>query len=397
MKLLRRTLVVAAGLLLIDSACRAQDFGFVWSEWETSVVERRGPERAEGLLLYFHGHGAWHSYLDPIPIIFTEMANVAAWDVMRINRLPIADLEEQDADILGLVAKRIAEARRNGYKKIIVAGYSRGGWLALQAATLPDVDAAIGLAPGTGSHEPAERERTRDVLAQKLAGASAKRVAAFFFADDPREELSERRAAAVRRGLQSSGSTFVVIDRPPDLHGHGAGGTGRFVRRYRDCLLQLVQNADQSAGEMQCSRSSGYAIGSDIGFPAAAPVLKLPPGSNQPFAPFLGRWEGDDENGAYLIMESVGVGPTHVIFRTGFSPPPGQSAAANPELGDYPFETGEVFERIVYKLPNGLDGARATLKSETELEYEAVLSNYGGGKGTRKIILHKRAETPADR
>src|SRR5260370_3909642 len=98
----------------------------------------------------------------------------------------------------------IAKVRRDGYKKIIVAGYSRGGWLALLAATLPDVDAAIGLAPGTGSHEPAERERTRDVLAQKLAGARAKRIATFFFADDPREELCERRAVALRRGLHNS-------------------------------------------------------------------------------------------------------------------------------------------------------------------------------------------------
>src|SRR5258708_9954133 len=103
MKFLPRTLIVLAGLLLTDSACRAQDFGFVWSEWETSAVEKRGPERADGLLLYFHGFGARHAYLHPIPRIFTEIANVAAWDVLRINRLAIADNEEQDDDILELV------------------------------------------------------------------------------------------------------------------------------------------------------------------------------------------------------------------------------------------------------------------------------------------------------
>jgi pimeloyl-ACP methyl ester carboxylesterase len=314
MKLLRGTLVVVAGLLLTASAGRAQDFGFVWSEWETVAVEKRGPERAEGLLLYFHGFGVWHAYLHPIPRIFTEMANVAAWDVMRINRLPIADNEDQDDDILGLVAKRVGEARRSGYKKIIVAGYSRGGWLALLAAKLPDVDAAIGIASGTGSHAPAERERTRDLLAQKLAGAGAKRIAAFFFDGDPVEELTVRRAVAVRRGLQNSGATFVVVDRPPDLQGHVAGGTGRFVRRCRDCLLQLVRAANQPAGEVPCSHSSGYAIGSDIGFPGSTPILQRPAGANPAFAPFLGRWEGDDEYGAYVIMESVGVGPTHLVF-----------------------------------------------------------------------------------
>ncbi len=396
MKLLRRTLVVLAGLLLTDSACRAQSLDPVWSQWETSAVAKRGPERAAGLLLYFHGFGPEDAFRHPVPTIFTEMAKVATWDILRINRQRFADFEQHDDMILGFLAKRIAEARQDGYKQIIVAGYSRGGWLALLAATLPDIDAAIGLAPGTGSDKPAELERTRDALAQKLAGARAKRVAAFFFEGDPIEELSERRAVAVRRGLQNSGSTFVVVDRPPDLHGHGGGATGRFVRRYRDCLRQLVQDANQPAGEVQCSRSSGYAIGSEIGFPASDAVLKLPAGANQAFAPFLGRWEGDDEYGTYLVMESVRIGPTHVIFRTGFSPYPGQAAAADPRLGDYPFEVDEAFGRIVYKLPSGLDGARASLKSATELEYEAMLNNYWGGKGTRRILLHKRAEAPAD-
>jgi dienelactone hydrolase len=150
------------------------------------------------------------------------MAKTATWDILRINRLPHIDREAADDDILRFVANRISEARRDGYKKIIVAGYSRGGWLALSAATLPDVDAAIGLAPGTAGINRQALERTRDVLAHKLAGARTKRVAAFFFDGDPREDVSERRAAAIRRGLEKSGSTFIVVDRPPDLQGHSA-------------------------------------------------------------------------------------------------------------------------------------------------------------------------------
>ena len=293
MKLLRRSLIALAGLPLAARAGRAQSFGFVWSEWETSAVERRGPDLAAGLLLYFHGFGKPDAYRDPIPNIFIQMAKVATWDVMRINRLMMVDGEAQDDDILALVAMRIAEARRNGYARIVVTGYSRGGWLALLAATLPDVDAAIGIAPGTGSHAPAERERTRDVLAQKLAGARTKRVAAFFFESDPIEEgLNERRAVAVRRGLQSSGASFMVVDRPPDLHGHSAGATGRFVRRYRDCLLRLVLDADQPAGEIQCSRSDGYAAGAEIGFPAPGPVLSLPPDADPGTCPLSGSLGG---------------------------------------------------------------------------------------------------------
>jgi len=77
--------------------------------------------------------------------------------------------------------------------------------------------------------------------------------------------------------------------------------------------------------------------------------------------------------------------------------PPEPQPKPKPKPTSYPFELDEAFGRIVYKLPSGLDGSRATLKSATELEYEAELSNYGGGKGTHRILLHKRTEAPADR
>ena len=391
MKLLRRSLIALTGLPFAARVGRAQDFGFVWSEWETSAVEKRGPELAGGLLLYFHGFSGANVHRDPIPPIFVEMAKVAAWDVLRINRLPMVDGEGYDDDILAVTANRITEARRAGYERIVVAGYSRGGWLALLAATLPDVDAAIGIASGTGSHDPAERERTRDVLAQKLAGAWAKRVAAFFFDGDPVEEgLNERRAIAVRRGLLGSGSTFMVLDRPPDLRGHGAGATGRFVRRYRDCLLRLVLDADRAAGEVQCSGSSGYAAGAEIGFPAPAPTLELPPDANPAFAPYLGRWEGDDPYGAYLIVEAVHVQGKYVVLRTGFSEYHG--AKHPPWMRDYPFQLEEADGSIYCK--SGGDILTAKLKSATELHYE--LRAIDRAKRVRRFLLHKRSpDTPA--
>lgn len=393
MTLLRRALIALAGLLLTDSGCRAQFANPVWSQWETSAVERRGPEQAGGLLLYFHGRGPENAYRRSIPVIFTEMAKVATWDILRINRLRPVDGAESDDDILRFVADRIAEARREGYKQIVVAGYSRGGWLALLAATLPDVDAAIGLAPGTAGPGREAMERSRDELAQKLAGARTKRVAAFFFEGDPREDLSERRAAAIRRGLQNSASTFIVVDRPPDLRGHSAGATGRFARRYRDCLLQLVQSTDQPVGEVQCSRESGYAIGSEIGFPAAKPALQLPPDADQAFAPFLGRWEGDDKYGAYMILQSVEVAPWYVVLKVGFSEYPGTNITW---MADYAFQLDDELQgRIAFRPTSfGPDGCWAMLKSATELE--VVFSDYKSAV-PRTFLLHKRSEEAADR
>jgi hypothetical protein len=120
--------------------------------------------------------------------------------------------------------------------------------------------------------------------------------------------------------------------------------------------------------------------------------------ANQAFGPYLGRWEGDDEFGAYLIAESVEVGPRHVVFRTGRSPPPdGPPLPLARRVADYPFELDEGIGRIAYELPSGLDGLRAILKSATELDYEFMLSNCDGGRGTHKFVLHKRVEAPVDR
>ncbi|HEX9557820.1 MAG TPA: hypothetical protein VF991_15100 [Reyranella sp.] len=395
MKLLRRTLIALAGLPLTGGAGHAGPFDGVWArpvwtEWELSAATRRGPDTAGGLLLYFHGRGPGQVTGRPIPGIFIEMAKIASWDILRINRASSVDDETGDDQILEVVAHQITEARQAGYERIIAGGGSGGGWLALLAATLPGVDAAIGLAPGTGSYETRELARTRDLLAQKLAGARAKRVAAFFFEGD--WGVSEGRAAVIRQGLQNSGSTFMVVDRPADLPGHAAMGSGRLVRRYRDCLLQFIQNADQPAGEVQCSRPSGYAVGSEIGFPADLPVLQPP--ADPAFAPYLGRWEGDDELGAYLIMQSIAVGPTQVIFRTGYS------AAFNQPprtwVGDVAFELDEANRRIVCKLPDGLDDYRVALKSATELEFQALLRNVRGAS-TLSFSLRKQDSPPAAR
>src|ERR1700730_6479659 len=265
MKVFRRTMAVLAGLLLTCGACRAQDPVSVWSVWETSAVERRGPASAAGLLLYFHGYdGPQDVTRFPISRLFAEMATAAGWDVLRINRLPTADLEPDDDNILRFVADRITMARQVGYKQIIVAGGSRGGWLALLAATLPGVDAAIATAPGTGSYSTEGLEQTRDRLAQKLTVAKARRIAAFFFDGDAAEDVPERRAVAIRRALQSTRSAFMVVDRPVDFYGHSAAGQPGFIQIYLVCFRESAESATPPAGKFQCF------------FPASAAALRQP-------------------------------------------------------------------------------------------------------------------------
>ncbi|MBM3649891.1 MAG: hypothetical protein FJX11_19095 [Alphaproteobacteria bacterium] len=392
MRGIRYMLLGLVGLLWGVDACHAGNLSLVWSEWETSAVRRQGPKEAEGVLMYFHGRSSRDLTKDPILTLFVEMANVANWDILRINRHPYVDCEDMDEDILQVVASVVEQARRDGYRKVVVGGGSGGGWLALRAAALPGVDAAIGLGPGT-AYGRSELSRTRDVLAGDLALAQAKRVAIFLFEGDLLEDLEERRAVAFRRALDNSASSYLIVDHPPDLRGHQAIGSGRLVRRYRDCLLQLIRDAELPAGETLCSRTTGYAAGDDIGFPGSGRSPTLSPDHNPALLPYRGRWQGDDDWGSYLILEAVAVESNMIEFAAGWSDAIGSGRPTR--MGSLFFQLDEHDGSIIYRHNGGASGMSARLESATELEVTMRIPDQNGQIVMRRILLSRRVDDTA--
>jgi pimeloyl-ACP methyl ester carboxylesterase len=382
-------IVFVLSCVLATGSLGQANLSLIWAEWETSAPPKQGPEHADGLLLYFHGRGGTWGDQPKTRIlpIFEEMAKVANWDVLRINRHAFADTERSDDDILQFVAERVARARQDGYKKIVVGGGSGGGWLALLAAAVPGVDAAIGFAPGT-AYGRSELIRTRDVLAERLARAKATRIAVFFFEGDLLENLEVRRSVAIRRGLVASGASFAIIDHPPDLYGHPAMVSGRLVRRYRDCLLRLVRDADLPAGEIQCSLSTGYAAGSDIGFPASVGSVELAPNADAMLLPYVGRWEGDDEWGAYLIFETTVVGQSDIVFKVGCSELGPRRHEA--WTGSYSFRLNKADGSIFFTPDTGRGVTIARLRSTAELELELLEPHLNGQEIRRRTLLYRR-------
>ena len=383
------------GMLLADGACRAQGSPDVWAAWAASPFEILGPEEAHGVLIYLHAEDLEDQ---PVALIFAEMAKVAQWDVLRINRRSFVDIEANDAALLQFISSQIDRVRRNGYSRVIVGGISRGGWLALCAATLPTLDVVIGLAPGAAGSDRGEQKRTDHALARQLADAKTRRIAAFFLADALDEDAARHAAAAVRRSLASSGSRFMVVDRPPDLYGRPAASSGRFARRYRDCLLEFVQAVDGRGGEVPCSRSTGYAVGAEIGFPALDPALqKMPANADPAFKPFWGHWEGDGEDGRYMILETVDVQVESIFLRIGISGGPGRGDPFPRVSKDLSFQLDGSRTRLYYKLFEGhTDMLVVKLKSESELEYMGQRSVQGR---LRKfsIRLHKQTIVDSER
>jgi hypothetical protein len=365
MKVARRASFGLSGALLVDGACRAQGSITVWSEWAYGPWERQGPEEASGLLLCLHEEGLEEQ---PVALIFAAMARIAGWDILRVNRRVSVDVEANDVDILDFISTRIERARSEGYRHVTVGGISRGGWLALLAATLSGVDAAIGLAPGTADASDA-KDRMR-VLADRLAAAKAKRIAVFFFAGDPRIDGTGADAVAVRRALLQTGSCFTIVDRPPDLHGRAAAGSGRFTRRYRDGLAQFIEDVTIEPGEVTCPQPNAYAVGAEIGFPSPDPSQqKFPANADPALAPFWGRWEGDNEAGAYVILQPVSA-YLAIALRIGYSAGPASRIPWVSQEEELPFQIDGSRRRLYYRYAKGPSILMITLKSESELEFE---------------------------
>jgi predicted esterase len=385
---LARLLLALVGFFLVGGTCRAQNLNFVWAEWGTTALEKRGPDVADGLLIYFHGTGIAGADKLPLPGIFVEMAKVATWDILRINRLPLVDYESQDDDILQFVEKQIVRARQDGYTRIILSGSSRGGWLALSGAALDGVDGVIGFAPGTVGLQEALLERQRDELARRLSTSKAKRVAAFFFEGDPRENVKGGRGPAIQRALQSAGAAYMVVDQPPDLHGHSAAGLGRFTRRYRDCLLQFMIGSEVKPGENQCDQTGGYAVGSDIRFPTRDPTVRFPLYADKAYAPYIGRWEGDDQAGAYTILQATEIGHQHLSMLLGHSPSP-FSRTMRPWIRELRFVLDQS-GGIEFRYPDGSARISVSLIDAEHLEYRVAI---GPAQSVQKSIL-RRVRSP---
>lgn len=372
--------------LLVDRSCWAQAPTYaVWSEWVGSPFEIYGPGVANGLLVYLHEEGMEDQ---PVALIFAAMARIAQWDVLRINRRSPVDHEGNDARILDFISSRVAHQRREGYDHVIVGGIARGGWLALSAAAVAGVDAVISLAPKTTVLDAEEQEAARADLCRRLAAAKARRIAAFFFDE-------AHNATMVRDVLRQTDSRFMIVDRA-ELRDESAARSGRFTRRYRDCLVQFAESYAASGGEVECPPPTGYAVASELGFPAIDPArAKLPAYADPAFGAFWGRWGGDDENGVYVVLETVGITPDGIILRIGRSSGPGERYWRGEMPRNFEFQLDGSRRRVYYRFRNGDELLVVEVKSERELEYQVRRTVQGRFHASAVRLSRHAADAPA--
>ena len=201
-------------------------------------------EQAAGVLVWAHGRSAEGRDSRGIqPQSWTRHFNNAGFDVWRFDRHPEQDGLNRAASWL---RDDLVALRARGYRRVIVAGQSRGAWNALQALAKPGLaDVVVAIAPAAHGLEdsPIFRRQAEDLrrvlLAAAIGGGPAARVAVANFRDDPFDADPEARAGALRDFAPRAGA-FLLLDRPEGLTGHLAGASVRFNDRFGACLLRFA-------------------------------------------------------------------------------------------------------------------------------------------------------------
>ena len=241
-----------------DLACHQEPGNrFYWLERAFCDLGMHGPERAHGVVIWNHGiSGTLPAWRAPAPPVF-RLLQERGWDVIMIKRHNLAETMP-GGPLYRTVERTLQEVtaqRKLGYRKVVLAGQSFGGYVTLDAIdTSPDLFAAIAMSPGVrsssagGALDPTITERI-------LGRARVGRLAVVFPKNDTLfgSIVRGERAQAIlaRRPLP-----YLMVDETTEIAGHGGGTTGRFALRYGLCLSEFLSAPTLPTGRFTCPTSS---------------------------------------------------------------------------------------------------------------------------------------------
>jgi hypothetical protein len=239
------------------------DFVVAGRDWKSAVPERApnapdigrlrphpytpilGPEGAKGLVVWSHGytHGANATETPPQAHVGRFVA--AGYDLYRFDRPWIANWGSDANDL----TEAVAEARKLGYRRIVLTGQSAGAWVSLAALGRgAAADGVIAVAP---AHH-GETLKMRDPSVAKSdwqhvvrAIKPGPRVAIALFKDDTYDVGG--RGKDVRAAFAGGAVQAVLIDEPNGITGHGGGWSSEFATRYGACLFDFIETGAAAA------------------------------------------------------------------------------------------------------------------------------------------------------
>jgi pimeloyl-ACP methyl ester carboxylesterase len=314
----RASLAAALLAAMLCHATPAPAMDAYWTEPAYADYPAQGPDKAIGLVIWNHGvDGQLPQYNGP-PV--PAMAALAArgWDVIKLNRNPVWENSWSNAGRrhVARVAEEVAAARKQGYRRIVVAGQSYGGAIALAAAGAIDgLWAVIATAPGTGQEMRSDgvvTDKWSHAIAQQtyeqLYEAGKTRIVAVFPDDD--EFIGIRRGSEARAILGEKSLPFLIVDETAPLKGHH-GAYGNAFGPYATCIAHFLDPASEPPnGEFRCGRDEFAAVRSAIR--AAKPGSLASTGAR-----WFGYFETSGQEIVLTVPPATGVAETPVEYAWG--------------------------------------------------------------------------------
>jgi len=225
----------------------AAQYQLVPAQNEPSLL---GAARAQGAVIWSHGRSLQKECsLVPTPDYISAF-RAAGWDTFRLNRPSIIDNLPDSAAALAQEAEGL---KHRGYRRVILAGQSFGGFISLIAAGRSDaVDAVIATAPaayGSGQSNPSSYGLNATRLYDLLGAIRHARVALFFFDGDIFDPGG--RAPIADGILDARGLAHLVVDRPAGLPTHWASITPAFASQFGPCLVAFAAD-ERRSGALSC-------------------------------------------------------------------------------------------------------------------------------------------------
>ena len=185
------------------------------------AFQPRGPEQARGALVWLHGaYDSDTQALPPEPAWIRHAAS-HGYDIWRFDRTPGQDPLAAGGEQL---ANAVVALRAGGYRRIIVAGHSRGAWIALTVLSHPGLaDGVAAFSPAAHGTKPERQPQALadfDALLHAAGHAPNTRLVIALFADDPLDPGPQSREAMIRGLVHNQAIKLQPIFQPDQPRGH---------------------------------------------------------------------------------------------------------------------------------------------------------------------------------
>lgn len=232
-----------AALLLLVSACASPAADPLFRP--SVAYPGPGLARAVGVVVWLHGGVSPGQFTtpdfpdgQPAPEWLGRFPALG-WDVWRFNRIPGNDpLAAGETRLI----RCIEDLHAAGYRRVIVAGFSRGAFIGMAALARPDlVEAVILLSPAAHGTRPERRTQALADFAARLDSARGPmRLALAQFNDDPFDLAPAERGDLARAAATRAGLTFLPIYHPAQPTGHMASFEPEFDAQFGAALASFA-------------------------------------------------------------------------------------------------------------------------------------------------------------